>query len=222
MTYREFIDNILYTRGRRSCGEGYCETHHIMPRCMGGTDEEENLIDLYAREHFIAHKLLAKENPDNNSLFYAYWMMCNCRDVCTPDEYEEARIKCSGMSKSEITRQRMSENHADVSGENNPNYGKDFNGVNNPHYGHKHNDKTKSIMSELKQGLYDGSKNPRARAVYCIELDEVFGCAKDAERKYKSYKINGTSVIACCRGRQKTAGEHPITREKLHWVYVEK
>lgn len=61
LTYQEFIDNIINIRGRFNCGDEYHERHHIMPKCMGGTNDEENLIDLYAREHYIAHELLAKE-----------------------------------------------------------------------------------------------------------------------------------------------------------------
>ena len=38
----------------------YCETHHILPKCLGGSNEEENLVNLTAREHFIAHMLLVK------------------------------------------------------------------------------------------------------------------------------------------------------------------
>ena len=59
MCYQEFIQNILNTRGRFNCGDEYHERHHIIPRCLGGGNEEENLIDLFAKEHFIAHKLLA-------------------------------------------------------------------------------------------------------------------------------------------------------------------
>ena len=72
MTYIEFINDILKTRGRFNCGDEYCERHHILPKCMGGGNERDNLIDLYAREHFIAHKLLALENPDNIKLQLAY------------------------------------------------------------------------------------------------------------------------------------------------------
>lgn len=64
---------------------------------MNGTDDNNNLIDLFAREHFVAHKLLALENPDNKKLTYAWWNMCQCpgssqkRVDVTPEEYEEAR-----------------------------------------------------------------------------------------------------------------------------------
>ena len=77
MLYAEFIDNILKTRGRFNCKEQYHETHHIVPKCLNGTDSECNLIDLFAREHFIAHKLLALENPENEKLVYAWWCMCS-------------------------------------------------------------------------------------------------------------------------------------------------
>ena len=39
MTYKEFIDNIIGTRGRHGCGEEYHEKHHIVPRCLGGEDK---------------------------------------------------------------------------------------------------------------------------------------------------------------------------------------
>lgn len=72
MTYKEFIQQILDTRGKFGIPKGeYKERHHIIPKCMGGTNDKDNLIDLYAREHFIAHKLLAEENPDNYSLVLA-------------------------------------------------------------------------------------------------------------------------------------------------------
>ena len=114
MTYEEFIDNILETRGRFACGDIYHERHHIVPKCMGGTNDEENLIDLFAKEHFIAHKLLYEENPKNDSLVYAYANMAfakgsaNSRYQLTPEEYEEARIKMSQMLKE---RYKNKENH---------------------------------------------------------------------------------------------------------------
>lgn len=71
MTYKEFIDNILNIRGRFGLKDVYKERHHIIPRCMNGLDNIDNLIDLTAEEHFRAHWLLANENPDNISIQYA-------------------------------------------------------------------------------------------------------------------------------------------------------
>lgn len=44
--------------------EGYSEKHHIIPRCLGGSDNKENLVSLTAREHFVAHWLLTKMFPN--------------------------------------------------------------------------------------------------------------------------------------------------------------
>lgn len=106
ITYEEFIQNILDTRGRFACGDEYHERHHIIPRCCGGLDNEDNLVDLFAREHYEAHRLLALENPENNSLQYAWWMMSNHsgmegqnRYITTPLEYEECKIKFSNTMK---------------------------------------------------------------------------------------------------------------------------
>ena len=36
---------------------GYTERHHIVPRCLGGSNEPDNIIALTAREHFVCHRL---------------------------------------------------------------------------------------------------------------------------------------------------------------------
>ena len=39
---------------------GYVEKHHIIPKVLGGTNDEDNIVFLTAREHFICHRLLTK------------------------------------------------------------------------------------------------------------------------------------------------------------------
>ena len=84
MTYNEFIQNIIDTRGQWNIPDGeYFERHHIIPRCMGGepkkilkcNEHHENIIWLYPEEHYIAHKLLFIENKNNKHLAAAYLMM---------------------------------------------------------------------------------------------------------------------------------------------------
>lgn len=113
ITYEEFIQNILDTRGRFNCGDAYYERHHIVPKSCGGGNETENLIDLYAREHFIAHRLLALENPDNDKLVYAWWCMSTVtnertheRYQLTEEEYEEVK-KALSITRSEATKKRF-------------------------------------------------------------------------------------------------------------------
>ena len=109
ITYDKFINNILETRGRFACGDEYHERHHIVPRCMGGTNRKTNLIDLFAREHFIAHKLLAQENPNNKGLTYAWGCMAfvkrddTDRYELTSAEYDEVKIPLAMHTKVKIT-----------------------------------------------------------------------------------------------------------------------
>ena len=218
MTYDKFIQNILNTRGRFACLDGYHERHHIIPKCMNGSNSQDNLIDLYAREHFIAHKLLAEENPQNYQLKYAYWNMCQCtgRDgqdkyIPTPEEYEEARIFC----------------HETMSGENHPMYGKHhtqesrekmsiskkdmYNGENNPFFGKKHSQEN----IEKMKGTHSGKDNPKSRPVYCIELGIGFDSIGIASERTG---VNKRSISYCLDGTQKHAGKHPVTGELLTWV----
>lgn len=57
----------------------YYEVHHIVPRCMGGDNELDNLVKLTAREHFLVHWLLVEMNRGNefhSKLTHSWNMMC--------------------------------------------------------------------------------------------------------------------------------------------------
>lgn len=75
MNYEKHYEKLI-ERGKSRKLECYKEKHHIVPRCLGGTDEKENLVELTAREHFIAHILLVKINPRKYGLIKAVNMMC--------------------------------------------------------------------------------------------------------------------------------------------------
>ena len=69
-----YYDIIASARQREIVG--YCERHHIIPRCMGGSDCETNIVKLTAREHFVCHVLLTKMVDDQtilSKLAFAAW-----------------------------------------------------------------------------------------------------------------------------------------------------
>lgn len=108
-------------------------------------------------------------------------------------------------------------------------------GENHPLYGTRRSDDTKKKISESRTGKRVGenhpmygichseenrkkiSKNRGGKQIYCPELDIVFWGASEAEEKYK---IEHTNIIACCRGKRKSAGKHPLTQIPLHWEYI--
>ncbi|CAH9013668.1 putative homing endonuclease [Vibrio phage 277E43-1] len=61
MDYEKIYNDLVSNRKRRGLvKERGFEIHHILPRCLGGTDENNNLVKLTYREHFLAHRLLPK------------------------------------------------------------------------------------------------------------------------------------------------------------------
>ena len=74
MDYQK-IYNALIDRANNRISEGYIEKHHIIPRCLGGTDDKINLVALYPEEHFLAHQLLVKLHPTNKKLLFAAQLM---------------------------------------------------------------------------------------------------------------------------------------------------
>lgn len=74
MNYKKIYDSLI-ERGKSRILEEYTESHHIIPRCMGGDDSRDNLVDLTPEEHYLAHQLLVKIYPDNKRLAIAAAMM---------------------------------------------------------------------------------------------------------------------------------------------------
>ena len=74
MNYKLIYDNLI---NRAKCRKITCytENHHIIPKCIGGTNDKENLVRLTAQEHFLAHKLLVEVYPNERGLKSAIWMM---------------------------------------------------------------------------------------------------------------------------------------------------
>ena len=137
-----------------------------------------------------------------------------------------------GKKRSDESKQRMSDNHADVSGKNHPNYGKHLSeetkrkivanrntpkGESHCNYGKIFSDDIKAKM-KANHADFSGSKHPRCRPVYCPELNKEFWGAKEVEQEYG---IDASYITACLSGKQKSAGKHPVTGEKLHWIYVD-
>ena len=70
MNYRSIYDKIIEFRRKNPVDE-YCESHHIIPKCLGGDNSNENIVKLTAREHYISHLILCKLYPSHRGLAYA-------------------------------------------------------------------------------------------------------------------------------------------------------
>lgn len=99
MNYKRIYDRII-ERAKERVPEGYVERHHIIPRCMGGSDEKDNLVALTPEEHFLCHVLLVKIYPEHSGLIYAVNMMC------TGHTGKRKRRKLYGWLKRKYSKQR--------------------------------------------------------------------------------------------------------------------
>lgn len=121
INYQKIYDSIIYNAQQQSSyrreSNNYHENHHILPKCMGGTDELLNLVLLTPEEHYVAHQLLIKIY-DNPKLIYAVIMMSG-NSTCNKGNnklYGWLRRKVSvARSKSNIERFKDPEERRKIS-----------------------------------------------------------------------------------------------------------
>lgn len=126
--------NLLMEKAKNRDLSGYTETHHIVPRCMGGSDLPENLVRLTAREHFIAHALLYKAYK-TPQLAHAWFMM-----TVSSDNQKRHNSRLYELCRSAHI-QALKET---------------MRGEGNPFHGKKHSKKTlEKISKKVKEALKD-------------------------------------------------------------------
>jgi hypothetical protein len=111
------IYNQIIERAQTRKLDTYVEKHHIMPKCIGGLDIKENIVELTAREHFLCHRLLCEIYPKEHKLLYALWLMAigkkRSKDIdpykITGREYE--RLKINFINKRTLIK--ITQSHKD-------------------------------------------------------------------------------------------------------------
>lgn len=139
--------NLLIFRAKGRTLDGYYEKHHIIPKCLNGPDNPENIVLLTAREHFVAHLLLVKIYPNERKILFAARMMSGnpTGKRNTNKTYEWIKERISKIGHSEETKEKMSLAHT---------------GENNHFYGKNHTDEVKEQHSRIMKGRMIGDKNP--------------------------------------------------------------
>lgn len=221
MTYNEFIEKCKNRQLEEGC---YVEVHHVVPKCMGGSNDDSNLIKLTGQEHYEAHKLLALENPDVPGLQTAWWNMCQCKGikggrkvVISADEYAEARERHAkrmselyagsfkgtsaagwnkGVPTSEEAKKKISEKLKGriKSEEECRHISESLKGKPRPYMKEK-------MRKWIKEHPTPKGKDcPIAKTIKCLETGEIFFTIKDAAEKLN---CDSSAIVRCCKGKSK-------------------
>lgn len=195
--------------------EGYYEKHHIKPKSLGGDDNDNNIVKLTAKEHYVVHHLLWKHykfinDVDSATLMsYAFWSMCI--------QHKEDRY-VSATSYKKIREEHIKLIRERYTGENNPNYGNGdkMRGEKNPMYGVRRSDEWKKRHSELLKGKEQFKKenNSSSKEYYVIDTNtnkETF-IQKGYLREYcDSINVKYTTLfVTIKRGTPISRGKHGL------------
>jgi len=181
MNYQKHYDTLI-NRAKNRLLEGYSERHHIVPRCMGGTDEQDNLVTLTAEEHYVAHQLLVKMYPGNGKLVHAAQMMTvsSSGQIRNNKLYGWLRLKTSASIK------EFYKNNPEKHSMNNPEARAKLSASlkeyyrNNPEKNPMNNSESRAKMSASLKEYYRNNpekhpmKNPESRATISASLKEHY------------------------------------------------
>lgn len=76
--YSQWYSNLIQkAKSRKLENTIYKESHHIIPKSLGGDDSSDNLVELTLREHYVAHLLLSKmyDGEAARKMYCALWLM---------------------------------------------------------------------------------------------------------------------------------------------------
>jgi len=148
----------------------YYDDHHILPKCLNGTNERENLVLLTAKEHYVCHKLLTYIYHENRKIACAFHKMSFSKrygTIISSRDYEYARKLLSIIPVSVETCKKLSK-----VGKGRPSSkkGKSFDQLFSELYGEEVG-LQKSV--ELKQKIRENSKDRK--------------CSKETIEKHKTH-----------------------------------
>ena len=99
--------------------------------------------------------------------------------------------------------------------------------INKTQVNHIDEDKTNNNVINLewcthRENQIHGTRSERSgvtrgKKTICLETKQVFDTAKQASEWCGLKTPSG--IRACCRNTYESSGKHPITKEKLHWMY---
>lgn len=156
MNYQKHYNMLVQRAAKRELLE-YTEKHHIIPKCMGGTNDITNLVCLTPEEHYLAHQLLVKIYPNNYKLLQAILIMSgigNSSRKCTNKLFGWLKRKIdSERVITPETRKKMSIAAQNQSDEKKRKISEKLKGRVSPNKGKKLTEEQKAKQKELRKDI---------------------------------------------------------------------
>ena len=156
MNYQAHYDTLVQRSIVRELS-GYTEQHHIIPKCMGGTNDINNLVRLTPEEHYVAHQLLVKIYPGNYKLLQAILRMSgpgNSTRKCTNKLFGWLKRKINNERVTTLeTRKKMSIAAQNQSDEKKKQISDKLKGRVSPNKGKKLTEEQKAKRKELRNNI---------------------------------------------------------------------
>ena len=177
--YRWYMHIIQRSLGRTK--SSVYELHHIIPRCVGGSNTSSNLVYLTFREHFLCHRLLTKCFTDKVKAKRMMSAMCMIRSKKLKREVKNSRdyyyfrkigiesrtgTKHSVLTRLKIKKALMGRKHSEE--------------VKN---------KIRSTLSKINTGI--GNPNSKRWKVYNTITNEFFICEGDLLEQCNKKGLSG-------------------------------
>lgn len=184
MNYSNIYQNLIEKARKRLVRPDKTEKHHIIPECMGGLDEEDNLIYLSPREHFVAHLLLCKMHPTSPALAYAVlaFKMSNAHQIRTSRDYDFVR-RIVSEDRSEKMKEKWK----------------------NPEYREKMSKMSLEVWDNRRKGIFKKKKS-RVSSEEAGKITSEYYTNKWKNLEFRSKMLD---VLSKARGTGKTVGPQP-------------
>lgn len=149
MDYSAIYARLIKRAENRSLN-GYSERHHVIPRCLGGSDDLSNIVRLTPEEHYVAHQLLVKMNQGHAGLLWAAIAMTSGGSTD-----RRSGNKLYGWLKQEFARRQTGSKRwsNEVKSRIGAASKKRNQGENHPMYGRKHSPETLAKLSAVRKGM---------------------------------------------------------------------
>ena len=193
MDYKAVYDKLMQKARSRGGVAGYSEKHHVVPRCLGGSNSKDNLVVLTAEEHFLAHQLLVQLHPGNHKLAYAAQAMV----------FKNAKTRRSNKMYGWLKRRLAQASSAKMKCSNPMNTAEGRKNFEEAMKGHSQN--------------VSGANSGKARKIVCVETGQQFetrAAAGEWLRSIGHNKAHGGSLSEALRDPSKYAAFG------FHWNYA--